>query len=93
MFTNILLSYDSTIRTVEIAISTQSMKTAADIAREVDVPGFERFLQKPTEESTDYIALHLLFDSAGTSRVCKHILLEFVWVGAAKILVQIQNPV
>lgn len=63
MFANILLTYDSTIRTVEISISTQSMKTAADIAREVDAASFERFLQKPTEESADYIELnHFLND-------------------------------
>ncbi|WNC12973.1 ATP-binding protein [Brevibacillus brevis] len=63
MVANILLVYDSTIRTVEISIATQSMKTAADIAREVDVASFERFLQKPTEENPDYIELnHFLND-------------------------------
>ncbi len=75
MFTNIFLSYDSTIRTVEISISTQSMKTAADIAREVDVSSFERFLQKPTEDSTDYIELNHFLNDYRIKIGAKHVYL------------------
>ncbi|QRG66200.1 sensor histidine kinase [Brevibacillus choshinensis] len=75
MFTNIFLSYDSTIRTVEISIATQSMKTAADIAREVDVSSFERFLQKPTEDSTDYIELNHFLNDYRIKIGAKHVYL------------------
>ncbi|GED70747.1 hypothetical protein BRE01_44490 [Brevibacillus reuszeri] len=93
MFTNILLSYDSTIRTVEIAISTQSMKTAADIAREVDVPGFERFLQKPTEESTDYIALHQFLNDYRIKIGAKHVYLVIMDAqGNSRVMINGLSP-
>ncbi|WP_301169430.1 sensor histidine kinase [Brevibacillus nitrificans] len=73
MLANIFLTYDSTVRTVEISISTQSMKTAADIAREVDVEGFERFLQKPTEDSADYIMLNRFLNDYRLKIGAKHV--------------------
>lgn len=73
MFTNILLTYYSTINTVEISISTQSMKTAADIAKQMDVASFERFLQKPSEESADYLQLNRFLNDYRMKIGAKHV--------------------
>ncbi|RNB79595.1 GHKL domain-containing protein [Brevibacillus fluminis] len=73
MSANILLTYDSTIRTVEISIATQSMKMAADIASEVDVASFERFLQKPTSESEDFVKLNRFLNDYRKKIGAKHV--------------------
>jgi len=73
MLANMYLTYDSTVRTVQISIWTQSMKTAADIAREVDVASFERFLQKPTEDSPDYVSLNRFLDDYRKKIGAKHV--------------------
>lgn len=54
MTVNMLLTYSGTIKAVEISISSQSMKTAASIAEQMDVASYERFLQNASADNLEY---------------------------------------